>query len=60
MPIYDYKCTSCNSETERKLPMSESSTPQSCNKCGDVMRKVMKSGGSFQLKGKGWTGKIHK
>jgi putative FmdB family regulatory protein len=53
MPIYEYRCSSCESEHEimRKI----SSPPLvDCPKCGKATLVKMISAAGFQLKGGGW------
>jgi putative FmdB family regulatory protein len=53
MPIYEYRCSSCESEHEimRKI----SSPPLvDCPKCGKPTLVKMISAAGFQLKGGGW------
>lgn len=38
MPVYAYKCTSCGSEFDKFLPLSQYKTPQFCE-CGKLAEK---------------------
>lgn len=38
MPIYEFKCDSCNAEKELTLPYSASGSKPEC-KCGQLMRR---------------------
>lgn len=54
MPIYEYRCAKCGSETEVFQKVSDPA-PASCAACGvegEMSRLVSKT--SFQLKGGGW------
>jgi putative FmdB family regulatory protein len=52
MPLYEYKCGSCQKTFEVIQKFSD--TPlTSCPDCGQTVEKLM-SLGSFQLKGSGW------
>lgn len=54
MPIYQYACTDpkCGDEVEA-LVLSGEDEPQTCNRCGKPLKRVM-GRSSFQLKGGGW------
>lgn len=54
MPTYNYACKKCEHGFEIIQKMSD--TPlTTCPKCKEVeLKKVIVSGGGFQLKGKGW------
>ncbi len=58
MPVYVYACPACpdDSQFEKSLRITESSTPQNCPICGAVGKKLI-VGTSFVLKGDGWPGK---
>lgn len=52
MPIYEYKCTSCEGHFEYLQRISEE--PKSaCEACGSALERLV-SLTSFQLKGSGW------
>lgn len=36
MPMYQFACESCGQPFEKKLPMSESGSTQSCPSCGST------------------------
>lgn len=40
MPIYEYSCISCSSQTERYQPRIADQRPPLCKSCGGRMRKV--------------------
>jgi putative FmdB family regulatory protein len=52
MPIYEFKCESCGTVTERLQRMDDKPLKK-CPKCGGSVRKIV-SRSSFQLKGGGW------
>lgn len=41
MPAYEYRCTRCGNEFELWRPMSESSAPATCPKCGSTAEKLV-------------------
>ena len=43
MPLYDFRCKDCGIEEEVSRPMSASSVPITCAKCGGVMKRVFLS-----------------
>ncbi len=53
MPIYEYKCASCDGNFEKMVKMD--APAPACPKCGaaDDVRKMV-SASSFVLKGAGW------
>lgn len=52
MPIYEYVCVKCGSQTE-KIQKVGDAPPKRCSKCrGRLEKKVSRT--SFQLKGSGW------
>lgn len=51
MPIYEFVCKRCETETEKLLKMSDPNPK--CEKCGEEMEKKV-SQTSFSLKGSGW------
>lgn len=52
MPVYEYKCTSCNEEVEVIQKMTDD--PLSvCSSCGGELKKLI-ANTSFVLKGSGW------
>lgn len=53
MPLFNYKCSSCDNgvaDVIVELPSSETIT---CDKCGAMMERQFPSS-NFQLKGGGW------
>src|SRR4029078_5972779 len=52
MPIYEFKCDSCGTVTERLQKMDDAPLKK-CPKCGGKVVKIF-SRSSFQLKGSGW------
>jgi putative FmdB family regulatory protein len=52
MPIYEYKCLSCDSRFEKMRKVSEDAL-ETCEKCGGVLEKQWSLSG-FQFKGAGW------
>ncbi|MCK5725716.1 MAG: zinc ribbon domain-containing protein [Thiotrichaceae bacterium] len=53
MPIYDYKCSSCDHEIELIQKMSDSPATQ-CPSCSKETLKKKVSAPSFRLSGNGW------
>ena len=52
MPIYEYVCVKCGSQTEMIQKVGDA-PPKRCSKCrGKLEKKVSRT--SFQLKGSGW------
>ncbi len=52
MPIYEYRCTSCDSTFEVLQKFSD--TPlTTCEKCGGVLERLLSPPG-LQFKGTGW------
>ncbi len=41
MPIYEYRCTACGNDFELTRPVSQSSDPASCPKCGKGAEKLV-------------------
>jgi putative FmdB family regulatory protein len=54
MPIYEYRCNSCNIQFELRQKFSDPPA-DICPKCGGTVRKLV-SAVSFSLKGGGWYG----
>jgi putative FmdB family regulatory protein len=53
MPIYEYRCTSCQTELEKLQKISDPPLVE-CPECGkDTLVKLI-SASSFRLKGSGW------
>lgn len=55
MPIYEYKCKSCEDVFEKNVSRKEASQPQPCPQCEELSSRSLSS--SFVLKGDGWAGK---
>jgi len=53
MPIYEYKCESCNNVFECKFSIKSDSATTICTKCKGIGKKIP-SLAAFHLKGKGW------
>jgi len=51
MPIYEYKCDSCDHQFEKLMRIS--AEPPPCEACGETVRKLVSASG-FILKGGGW------
>lgn len=41
MPIYDYKCPSCENEFEKNVKMSQYQDPQECPKCQTMSERFV-------------------
>ena len=54
MPIYEYRCNSCNAQFELRQKFSDPPADK-CPKCGGTVGKLV-SAASFSLKGGGWYG----
>jgi len=54
MPIYEYRCNSCNIQFELRQKFSDPPADR-CPKCGGTVSKIV-SATSFSLKGAGWFG----
>jgi putative FmdB family regulatory protein len=54
MPVYEYRCDSCNNQFELRQKFSDPPADR-CPKCGGTVRKLV-SAVSFSLKGSGWYG----
>lgn len=52
MPIYEYKCSECDSHFEKMQKISEEPL-KVCEKCGGKLEKQWSLSG-FQFKGEGW------
>ena len=53
MPIYEYRCESCEQTLEALQQMSDEPLKQ-CQSCGKETLSKMVSAASFRLKGGGW------
>lgn len=53
MPIYEYRCESCNKELEKIQKFSDPPLTD-CPACGKAALKKLVSASSFRLKGTGW------
>jgi len=40
MPIYEYRCTTCDKEFEQMRPISQSGEPAACPTCGTSSSKL--------------------
>ena len=52
MPIYEYKCLSCDAHVEKMQKVSDEPL-KICEKCGGELEKQWSRSG-FQFKGEGW------
>ena len=52
MPIYEYRCSSCDQQFEKLIKIDAPSPP--CSQCGSEDVKKLVSASSFVLKGSGW------
>jgi len=52
MPVYEYKCDSCNNHFELRQKFSDAPASE-CPSCGGQVRKMISST-AFALKGGGW------
>lgn len=52
MPVYEYRCTSCDNAFELRQKFSDPPAT-SCPSCGGVVEKMI-SQAAFALKGGGW------
>lgn len=43
MPLYDYKCPTCNKVVELFLPVQKLDVPQKCRECRGVMERLISS-----------------
>ncbi|MFU8832841.1 MAG: FmdB family zinc ribbon protein [Wenzhouxiangella sp.] len=53
MPIYEYRCTSCDHQLEKIQKMSDAPLSD-CPACGQPALKKLVSAAAFRLKGGGW------
>ena len=54
MPVYEYRCTTCNHLFELRQKFTDAPANQ-CPKCGGAVHKMV-SASAFSLKGGGWYG----
>ena len=52
MPVYDFKCTQCDTRTEHILLPGEP-TPAECEKCGGALKRAW-GGGRVHISLEGW------
>jgi putative FmdB family regulatory protein len=52
MPLYEYKCSNCNSHVEVVQKVNDQPLKK-CPKCGGALKKLLSAPG-LQFKGKGW------
>lgn len=55
MPVYRYRCASCQAEFEKNQPIAQARQPVECA-CGSEAMRLL-SEVSFLMKGDGWAGK---
>ncbi len=53
MPIYEYRCESCDHEFEEIQKLSDAALTD-CPACGEPQLRKLISAAGFQLKGSGW------
>ena len=53
MPIYEYRCQSCNHELEALQKMHDAEL-RDCPHCGQPQLQKLISAAAFRLKGSGW------
>lgn len=59
MPIYEYKCDSCDHELEELQEVNEP-VLDTCPACGRTsLRRLISGGTRFILKGKGWAADLY-
>ncbi len=59
MPLYDFKCESCERIEEKKIKLNDYNNEkykQRCSLCGCMSHRMMDYKGTFELKGAGWFG----
>lgn len=54
MPIYEYECQQCGTQTEVTKKISEFDRLEACPKCDNPQMERLVSQTSFSLKGYGW------
>ena len=64
MPLYNYKCDSCDKEFEKLVSMSVGFDDQPCKDCEQPSKRIIgkpkTNVNGFILKGNDWTGRIGK
>ena len=53
MPIYVYRCPTCDTKTERRHKLAEK-PEYVCEACGTPLERTVADRGGFALKGGGW------
>jgi len=53
MPMFEFYCEKCSTTEEKYLPIKEADQTQTCQKCNNIMKKLV-SKFSFILKGPGF------
>ena len=56
MPLYKYKCISCEHQFEAQNTIADRETAP-CPECGGQGRQEIRTMTAFELKGEGWPGK---
>jgi putative FmdB family regulatory protein len=56
MPVYEYKCSTCDLKFDKLLPLSEYKSPQECPQCNQPCEKQI-SQIMFNLPGDDWASK---
>jgi putative FmdB family regulatory protein len=59
MPVYAYRCPSCEHEFDLILPLSRYDEPQSCPECSTAAKKRI-TAPMFNLVGDDWPGKANR
>jgi putative FmdB family regulatory protein len=58
MPIYTYRCQTCEHQFETVLRLAEYDDPQACPECAATpAKRIIASSVGFVLRGDGWAGK---
>jgi putative FmdB family regulatory protein len=60
MPVYEYRCTSCEILSERVLSIKDCNNSQACGSCGSPLERLISANLGMVLKGDGWPGKAMK
>lgn len=53
MPLYEYKCTTCESQFELLMPMSKSDQAVTCPSCHNGAQRTVSTFASFSTVGAG-------